>query len=1127
MNNIQHKKNIVLEKLSQIIKKETEIEFLIGILKLSSALLLAFGVLTFFESFNYFSPEVKFILFIVFLTFFILLLFLWVLKPLKNIFKKNTLAEYYHISKKIGFHFPEVKDNLLNSLQLLEDKHNTSLSLTNAAFESVYKKIHKLDLAKIIDYTSLKKIFNIFIALFSLSFFSILVFPQMRSASLRLIHFNTQYIKPSEFNLEVLKMNFKIKKNGTLTIKVKGIGKVPDNISIATKTKLETEFIEHIVPADSNNIFKLKLDGIKNSFSFFAHKDKVRTKEFFVEVLNPPIINSLRLKIIPPRYSHLPSFIQEDNGNVEVLPGTKINFNINSTKDLLYVNLIKNDSAKIPLTVQKNKAMGSINVYNNFNYQIRLVDTDSSKNNNPIKYEVKTLLDNFPFITIFAPKKNSFLPQNDLLAVNSLIKDDYGFSKLILHYRITESLFTKPDINFIDIKIPITKNELEQQVFYNWDLGNLQLKEKDVVTFYLEVFDNDNINGPKSTKSELFKIRVPSLNELFKQAEISQNNAVQDLTETLKESEKLKKELKEISDELKQNKKKIDWNEKEKIEKSVEKFKKLAKKIDDIQSNIDKMKKEMTQNNLLSEETMKKYNELQNLMNELNSDALQKALEKMQKALQQLNRDQVQNNMENFADSEEAFKQSIERTLNLLKRIQIEQKVDEVIKRTEKLTKDIQKLSEETNKKINEQSDLNKKSLTNKQIKIDDQLKDLKKELNKLNKKMQEVNDMPQKEMNNIKENFEKQKNSEISKNTMDELQKSDFQKAMENMQQLSKNMNSTMTQMQQIKKQMQMKNQQMVMQDMMKTINDIISASKEEEALQQKTEQNKFRPSQFPQMAKEQMELSQNLEGILKQMSKLSQKTFAITPEMGKSLGKARQSMKEAISGLQNRNGNQASSKQSDAMKSLNESAMLMQNSLQQMMQGGGQGSGMMSLMQQLQQLSKQQMGLNKLTQQLKKGQLTMQQQAAMQRLAQEQSRIQKSLDELNKEAKQSGKSKKIASNLDNVLKEMKEVISGFNTHKINDDLIKKQERILSKLLDAQRSINERDFEKKRESRIGSKFKNKSPSELNLQNQTIEDNLREELIKAVREGYSKDYQELIRKYFEELKKTNGNEIKN
>ncbi|MCB0751157.1 MAG: hypothetical protein KDC52_06770, partial [Ignavibacteriae bacterium] len=203
---------------------------------------------------------------------------------------------------------------------------------------------------------------------------------------------------------------------------------------------------------------------------------------------------------------------------------------------------------------------------------------------------------------------------------------------------------------------------------------------------------------------------------------------------------------------------------------------------------------------------------------------------------------------------------------------------------------------------------------------------------------------------------------------------------------------------------------------------------------------------------------------------------------------------------------------------QSLNEAASLMQNALQNMMQGGGDGGGgMMSLMQQLQQMAQQQMGLNQQTQMMQNGQMTMQQLAQMQRLSNEQGAIQKSLEELNREAKASGESKKIAANLESVLEEMKEVISGLNTQKIDDNLIKKQDKILSKLLDAQRSINERDFEENRESLAGKKFDLTSPDKLNLTNEQAKDVLREELLKAVKEGYSKDYQDLIRRYFESL----------
>ena len=141
------------------------------------------------------------------------------------------------------------------------------------------------------------------------------------------------------------------------------------------------------------------------------------------------------------------------------------------------------------------------------------------------------------------------------------------------------------------------------------------------------------------------------------------------------------------------------------------------------------------------------------------------------------------------------------------------------------------------------------------------------------------------------------------------------------------------------------------------------------------------------------------------------------------------------------------------------------------------------------------------------------------MQRLAQQQQTISKSLAQLNQEAKQSGESKKIPANLEDIMNQMQEVITDMNSEKLDDNLIQKQERILSKLLDAQKSINERDFEKQRESNAGKNIVGKAPSELNLSTEEGKDKLRDELNKAAQEGYTKDYEELIRKYYDALQK--------
>lgn len=232
---------------------------------------------------------------------------------------------------------------------------------------------------------------------------------------------------------------------------------------------------------------------------------------------------------------------------------------------------------------------------------------------------------------------------------------------------------------------------------------------------------------------------------------------------------------------------------------------------------------------------------------------------------------------------------------------------------------------------------------------------------------------------------------------------------------------------------------------------------------------------------------------------------------------------MMRSLDAMQNRNGNLASGSQGDAMKDLNEAAVLMKNSMEQMMSGKGQG-GMMSLLQQMGMMAQQQMSLNNLTQMLQQsmlGSMTIEQQAQLQRLAQQQDAVRKSLEQLNNEAKSSGQSKTLAANLDKMLEQMEEVVKDMQTQKLNDDVVQKQEHILSRMLDAQKSVNERDYEKNRESFTGKNIVRSSPANLNLSSEQGKNKLKDELNKAVQEGFSKDYEELIRKYYEALQKEN------
>jgi hypothetical protein len=236
----------------------------------------------------------------------------------------------------------------------------------------------------------------------------------------------------------------------------------------------------------------------------------------------------------------------------------------------------------------------------------------------------------------------------------------------------------------------------------------------------------------------------------------------------------------------------------------------------------------------------------------------------------------------------------------------------------------------------------------------------------------------------------------------------------------------------------------------------------------------------------------------------------------MGKAIGEAMARMQNAMKDLDIRNGQMASQEQGMAMGSLNEGAVQIQSALQAMMQGGQGGLG--GLMQQLQMLAGSQMSLNLRSEQLGQG-MTMQQAAEAARLAQEQEAIRKSVDQLNEEAKDSQEQQRLLGDLDKISEEMKEVVRNLQQNNVSPETIQKQQRILSRLLDASKSMHERDYEKKRISKTGTEIVRKSPEELDPSQLNATNKLRDDLLKALGQGYSKDYQELIRKYFEELQK--------
>ena len=105
----------------------------------------------------------------------------------------------------------------------------------------------------------------------------------------------------------------------------------------------------------------------------------------------------------------------------------------------------------------------------------------------------------------------------------------------------------------------------------------------------------------------------------------------------------------------------------------------------------------------------------------------------------------------------------------------------------------------------------------------------------------------------------------------------------------------------------------------------------------------------------------------------------------------------------------------------------------------------------------------------------------------------------------------------LDDVAKDMQDVAKDLENRNVTEKTMEKQEHIESRLLDFQRANREREFSPRRTSNTGIDVVRASPGA--LPKKPGQDQLREDLLRALDTKYTPDYEELIRKYFDALGK--------
>ncbi len=1035
------------------------------------------------------------------------------------------------IARMIGAKFEKIGDRLENALDLADMMNSGDMSaspeLIEMSLEHFQRTTSHIGFGGAISFAGIKTALRT-IGAISIVVAVVTVIPStpFADAASRLWNHDIAYETQQPFLISVEPGSIEIVKGENVSVTA---AVIPNELfsGLPLPKELVLSFAEEGIEVDrrvtlqpdSSGRFRYDFPSVKNSLQYSLSAQDVATDRYTITVSDRPFVRALSVTLNPPAYTRLPSqYLGENIGDILALAGTRAYVNITTSKEIKDATVVFRDGNAIPFVRKEGFYFAAFTVRYPTAYTIELVDAQGIASSSAIEYKIDILPDAYPTVEILSPARNVDVTRAMQLPVEMNIGDDFGISKMELAFRLVHSRLAQQEKNY-GIILPFdTLHSTHNIVQYDWDLSLLGLVPEDVVEYFVEAYDNDVINGPKSTKSQTFLIRLPSLEEVFADADKEHNELFTTLESAQREAEELKKEIEDLAREMKRTQQ-MDWQKDTKAQDIAKKHQEIQKKIEDVQRTVDEMTQDLQRNNTLSPETLEKYMELQKTLQELNSPEFLEAMKRMQQAMQNVSPDQMREAMQQVQFSEEQFRSSIDRTLKLLKRIQVEQKVDELVKRAKEMQQQQDEITKETEKL---QSDDSQKAadLAKKQEEIGKQLEQMKKAMDEVRKQMEEFpKEMPLDKLDEAQDAAQNKEMRDAIQKSAKSLRSMQAEQAMTAQQQAAGGMQEMSDQIAEMQEQMLNNQMQQTMNDLQRAMQDLLQISQKQELLKNRSKTLDPNSQQFRDMAQEQQGLQGDMNNVANALADLAQRSFSVTPEMGKQIGRAMGQMQQSMASIEQRNGQTTSASQGEAMASLNKAASLVQGAMQSLQQQGGQGGGG-SLMQQLRSMAMQQQNINMQTEQIGKQQgMSQQQLQEMGRLARQQEAVRKSLEQLQKESQGTPERDRVLGDLSKITDEMKEVVEQLRQNDVNETTTRQQERILSRLLQAQRSMRERDYEQRRRATAGTNRYLQRPSQLSVRPQG--EQFRRDLQRAMESGYTKEYIELIRKYYEAITKEN------
>lgn len=1098
--------DLLIAKLDEFIRKYYINSAIRGLLYSVGLILLLFLAVSLLESQFYFTGITRRILWYGFLAASLGAIAGWIVLPLSRYFRLGNTIGHERAATIIGQHFSNVQDKLLNVLQLrrqagLADER----SLLLASIDQKSSEISPVPFRSAIDLTQNRRYLKF--ALPPLLLLLILLFAApslIKDSTSRLIRNGENFERPAPFAFSV-PGDLEVIQYGSYPLTVTVEGDV-----LPAETYIEVEGYRYRLKRESGNTFSYAFNNVRENTPFRLSAGEVVSRDYTLSVLPKPSIAGFTVELDYPDYLGRADEQLTNIGDLTVPVGTRMRWSFDTENtgniDLRFASedttgRLRRDGSDL---YSFDKRALRNDRYTLYIGNDRLPVADS------VTYALSVVPDQYPQISVEVFPDTT---DEQLIFFVGDASDDHGLRKLDFVYRLQHEGGEAQEQ-----RIPVS-GRAGKQTRYNHvlDLKNdIPVTAGDQLTYYFEAFDNDGVNGSKSAKTAMMAYRVPTVKEMEARAESNDSKVKDQLKQALEDTRELQEDTKKLREKMLQEKE-VDW----KLKKEVEK---LAERQEDIQKQIQEAKQAFEEN--LENETQEderiqeKQEKLQEMFEKSISEEMQKLMEDIQQLMEELNKDQTLEKMEEMELSDEQAEAELDRMLELFKQLEVEKEMQDAIEKMEELAEQQQELAEET-----EQGETPSEELQEKQEELRQEFEELEKKLDQAAEK----NEALEKPMPLDTQEEQQEEVKQDMQEAQQKMQEKKQQEAAKKQQEAGQKMKKMAQEMQENMESMQMESNKEDMAAIRQLLENIVDLSFDQEETMDQLNVTTVNTPRYVELVQEQFRINGDFELVRDSLQALAKRNFQIETFVTEKVTEIKGDLANTVSELEERHTPQAANLQQRAMTGLNDLALMLNESMEQMQQ---QMAGQMQGQQQCQNPQNSGQGkeggkpsenpgsegqkgvgqdMKNLKEGLEKGQGGTSKEFA--EMAARQAALRRALEEKQQQRQQGGEGK------DGQLQELIEAMNAAEEDLVNKRLtnesVMRQQDILTRMLEHERSEREQKMDEQRKSETAEQQRRELPP--SLEEYVKQRRAEVESFRRVTPQLKPYYQTLVDEYFRSL----------